>query len=162
MGLVAVPVCVCARELIQSCSNCKVQQAYFPTTAANHEFCVRPCRGAALTGRLSQHVCVFVCLCVCVCVCMCMCVCVCVCAGGGLHLPRPCSVAVHCSGGPSLGDHPPGGGGGPSSLGWGTTRGGEGTYLSVFVVYTSKGLLWFRNPDGWLTMNLRDSYCGRE
>ena len=26
-----------------------------------------------------------------------------------------------------LGDHPPGGGGGPSSLGWGTTRGGEGT-----------------------------------
>ena len=38
-----------------------------------------------------------------------------------------CTVVVRSPrrvGGPSLGDRPPGGGGGPSSLRWGTTRGG--------------------------------------
>ena len=38
---------VCAKESIQSCSNCEAQHAYCPTTTANHEFSVQPCRGAA-------------------------------------------------------------------------------------------------------------------
>ena len=37
--------------------------------------------------------------------------------------PPPCR-SPEGHGGPSLGDRPPGGGGRPSSLGWGTTRGG--------------------------------------
>ena len=43
-----VRVCVRApRYEFQSCSNCEVQQAYGPTTTANHVFFVQPCRGAA-------------------------------------------------------------------------------------------------------------------
>ena len=44
-----------------------------------------------------------------------------------LPLRPECTVVVRSprgGGGPSLGDRPLGGGGGPSSVGWGTTRGG--------------------------------------
>ena len=43
---VCVWVCV-PRYQFQSCSNCEVQHSYSPTTTANHQFCVWPCRGAA-------------------------------------------------------------------------------------------------------------------
>ena len=50
-------MCVCVyvpRESIQSCSNCKVQHSYSPATDANHQFCVRPCRGPA--NKLSTSI----------------------------------------------------------------------------------------------------------
>ena len=40
---VCVCVCVCAKGSIQSCSNCEVQQSYFPTTTAKHELSVCAC-----------------------------------------------------------------------------------------------------------------------
>ena len=49
--LVAVVWCVCVpRYPFQSCSDCEVRHSYSPTTTANHEFGVLPCRGAALLG----------------------------------------------------------------------------------------------------------------
>ena len=48
-----VYVCVCVKESIQSCSNGEVQHSCAPAATVNHEFSVRPCRGAALMGRQS-------------------------------------------------------------------------------------------------------------
>ena len=52
LQLDCVCVCVCVpRESIQSCSNCKVQQSYVPTTTANHKFIVLPCLPVCVCGR---------------------------------------------------------------------------------------------------------------
>ena len=65
-----LPTAVCAEVQFPSCSNCEVQQSYRPSTTANQEFIVQPCRGATLTGLLLLLLCVCVCVCVCVFVCL--------------------------------------------------------------------------------------------